>query len=117
MFNHKQHRCIRACKECANACLRSAVACMQENDSDEMLDSIAEDLDCAEMCIFTIHAILRGGGNLNAAYQMCANTCQNTNPKSANRKLELCQFSIDMRARCADACHEMLPSTIAIAEG
>lgn len=116
MFNHKQHKCISACKECAAACLRSAIACMQENDSDAMLNCIADDLDCAEMCILTIQAMLRGGKNLNAYYRMCADICQNMSLESADRELELCQFCADMRARCADACREVSISAVVAEE-
>lgn len=116
MFDHKQHNCIRACRECAAACLRSAVACMQENDSDAMLNCIADDLDCAEMCILTIHAILRHHENLSAFYQMCADTCHNISLESADRVLEMCQFSADRRARCADACREMFVSAVPVLE-
>ena len=116
MFDRKQHECIRACKACAKACLQSAVACMEEENHDAMQNCIAADLHCAKVCLQTVQAMVTGGKDLDEYYLLCANTCQNSSLECSDRKLELCQFSSDMRALCANACREMFMSNVVTVE-
>ena len=107
MLNQKERECLAALYECTTACLQCAAACVKEDDPKMMAASIANDLECADICRLAAASIARGGAHAKAICALCTAACQACAAECGKHQFDHCQHCAKSCQRCAESCLAM----------
>ncbi|MFT3859524.1 MAG: four-helix bundle copper-binding protein [Aquabacterium sp.] len=99
--------CIEACQACANACDHCAAACLREDDPKPMVDCIAMDMDCAQICRLASSFMSRDSVHSAAVCTLCADICDACGKVCSQHPMDHCQACAVACKRCADECRRM----------
>lgn len=94
------HKYIETCIACATACNHCAVACLEEEDVQQLTKCIRLDLECAIICRTTAELLSVASVYSQQICKICAdicNACADECEKHAAKGLEHCK-------ECAEAC-------------
>jgi hypothetical protein len=112
MPNPSNTACVEACCECATACSQCLTACLQEPYVNALTRCIALDVECAEMCRFTLAAVARGSEQLVVICRLCAEICDLCAEECSKHEHEHCRRCADACMKCSAACHQMVEQVL-----
>lgn len=111
--------CISTCNECAQVCTVCADACLAEPDTQEMVDCIRLNLDCADVCRVTATLMTRPSHRdapaLRAQLEACcaiAKACAEECELHADM-MDHCRVCAEACRACTDACEAMQSAIVA----
>ena len=106
-------RCIEECFTCEATCTSCADASLGENDIAELVISIRDCLDCADVCAATGRILARqasDGAYPRAALVVCVQACRVCAEECERHAAhhEHCRLCAEECRRCEDVCNEVL---------
>ena len=107
MTNQVQKACIEACNACAVSCLQCVAGCLKETDVKAMVQCIALDLECAEICRLCVSSMARNGECTKEICALCAKVCDMCAAECSKHAHAHCKDCAEAFKRCAEACRAM----------
>lgn len=104
------NRCIRDCLDCASVCLETIHYCLEQGGEHAAPQHIGLMQTCAELCTLSAHTMLRGVEAHAVVCGACAEICRRCADDCASMGDDA-----DMR-RCVDACRRCEESCCAMAQ-
>lgn len=108
LTGHKYEECIEACIRCMNACNVCYVSCLKEFELAELLDCIALDRECADICAYAAQAMSRNSPFVKELCELCIKVCQACAEECEKHDHDHCKQCAQACRQCANACREML---------
>ncbi|KGX92737.1 hypothetical protein N781_15645 [Pontibacillus halophilus JSM 076056 = DSM 19796] len=108
MTEEQRQKAISALHDCMAACNHCFDACLQEENIDHMRACIRLDRECADMCGYLEHALLRNSPFVGELAQACAVICDRCREECGKHDHDHCQQCAEACRTCADVCRQLL---------
>lgn len=94
------HECAEACNHCYDACLK-------EENIKMMAKCIQLNRECADICAFLEHALMRATPFASDLAAVCSKVCEACGSECQKHDYEHCQKCAEACFKCAQVCKEI----------
>ena len=99
--------CIAASYACATVCDRCAVACLADDNPDDMARCISLTMDCAQICRAAAALMARHSEFVDTVSEVCADLCSACAIECGHHEARYCRQCAEACSRCAKLCREI----------